>query len=64
LPNYARNPKAGWARPHSAECFDRAARIDIRKSKGGLYVRRGTRGELLLYPNETDPLIGCTDAEE
>jgi hypothetical protein len=56
-------PKAGMS-PTAVrgECFDR--RIDFRKSKGWLYAGRDDHGELLLYYNETERLICCTEADE
>lgn len=43
------------------ECFERATQTDFKKSKGWLFTGRDIEGELLLYHNDTEHLICCTE---
>lgn len=44
--------------------FTRAARVDFKKDKGGLYVGRDTDGtEVLVYFNDDAKVIACTEIE-
>ncbi len=44
--------------------FERAARVDFKKDKGGLYVGRDADGtEVLVYFNDDAKVIACTEIE-
>jgi hypothetical protein len=44
------------------ECFNRAARLDFKRDKGGMYSSRDKDGtEVLVYYNDTAHLICCTE---
>lgn len=46
------------------KAFTRAARVDFRKDKGGVYVGRDTDGtEVLVYFNDDAKVIACTEIE-
>jgi hypothetical protein len=61
----AKHPKAGLS-PSVArgECSEQAAGIDFTKGRGGVYA--GTArdgGEVLLYYNDTEHRICCTEID-
>ncbi|WP_157369857.1 hypothetical protein [Zavarzinella formosa] len=51
----------------SAVCggsFNRAARVDFKRGKGGVYEGRDTdKTEVLVYYNDTELTICCTEVE-
>ncbi len=48
----------------TGKAFTRAARLDFKKDKGGMYVGKDTDGtEVLLYFNDDAGVLACTDIE-
>jgi hypothetical protein len=46
------------------KAFTRAARVDFKKDKDGMYVARDADGtEVLLYFNDDAKVIACTEIE-
>jgi hypothetical protein len=61
----AKHPKAELSPSvKHGKAFTRAARVDFKKDKGGMYVGRDTDGtEVLVYFNDDAKVIACTEIE-
>lgn len=61
----AKHPKADLSPSvQRGKAATRAARVDFKKDKGGLYVGRDTDGtEVLVYFNDDAKVIACTEIE-
>jgi hypothetical protein len=61
----AKHPKADLSPSVvGGECSDRAAGIDFTKGRGGVYAGQArTGGEVLLYYNDTEHRICCTEID-
>lgn len=62
---WAQHPKAELSPSvRRGQAFTRAARVDFKKDKGGVYVGRDTDGtEVLVYFNDDAKVIACTEIE-
>ena len=62
---WAKHPKADLSPSvKRGQAFTRAARVDFKKDKGGVYVARDTDGtEVLVYFNDDARVIACTEIE-
>jgi hypothetical protein len=62
---WAEHPKAELSPSvRRGQAFERAARVDFKKDKGGLYVGRDADGtEVLVYFNDDAKVIACTEIE-
>jgi hypothetical protein len=61
----ARHPKADLSPSvQRGSAAQRAARVDFKKGKGGVYAGRDTDGtEVLVYFNDDARVIACTEIE-
>lgn len=62
---WAEHPKADLSPSvKRGSAFTRAARVDFKKDKGGVYVGRDADGtEVLVYFNDHAGVIACTEIE-
>ncbi|VTU02609.1 unnamed protein product [Gemmataceae bacterium] len=62
---WAQHPKAELSPSvKTGAAFIRAARVDFKKDRGGMYVGRDTDGtEVLVYFNDDARVIACTEIE-
>jgi hypothetical protein len=62
---WAKQPKAELSPSvKRGKAFTRAARLDFKKDKDGMYVGRDTDGtEVLVYFNDDARVIACTEIE-
>ena len=62
---WAKHPKAELSRSvKRGSAFTRAARVDFKKDKSGMYVGCDTDGtEVLVYFNDDAKVIACTEIE-
>lgn len=62
---WAKHPKSELSPSvKRGKAFTRAARVDFKKDKGGVYVGRDTDGtEVLVYFNDDAKVIACTEIE-
>jgi hypothetical protein len=62
---WAKHPKADLSPSvKTGKAFNRAARLDFEKDKGGMYVGRDTDGtEVVVYFNDDARVIACTEIE-
>jgi hypothetical protein len=62
---WARHPKAELSpSAKRGTAFTRAARLDFKLAKGGVYAGKDGDGtEVLLYFNDTANVISCTEIE-
>ena len=62
---WAKHPKADLSPSvKRGKAFTRAARVDFKKDRGGVYVRRDADGtEVLVYFNDDARAIACTKIE-
>lgn len=61
----AKHPKAELSPSvKTGSAFVRAARIDFKRDKGGIYAGKDTDGtEVLVYFNDNANVISCTEME-
>lgn len=62
---WAKHPKAELSPSvKTGKAFTRAARVDFKKDKSGMYVARDADGtEVLVYFNDDAKVIACTEIE-
>jgi hypothetical protein len=62
---WAKHPKAELSPSvKDGKAFTRAARLDFKKDKGGVYAGRDTDGtKVLVYFNDDARVIACTEIE-
>ena len=62
---WAKHPKADLSPSvKTGKAFTRAARVEFKKDKSGMYVGRDTDGtEVLVYFNGDAKVVACTEIE-